>query len=238
MGDLISAAAELKPVRGASSGAALAFPPIRMSIETRRAEFDHKAERFVTWLNKQYEQHGMNGDVREWMDDLRRELYEHYRVWVNPLYRPLIDSIVELDGMCRQLFSNAAVLMDETHINHDRYYRWRLLQLHFIRQLQRHTEALTFSVRQYKDEADKLLQIVWRALSDKLAPEQQTEVFEYLLDAVQVGMQPQAPLRALAAGQQRGDVLEGGKGMGTYVLPPWETVGAIYESPHSSEDDQ
>lgn len=208
--------------------------PISLSIEARRAEFDVKAERFVTWLNKQYENQ-MQPDVREWMDDLRIELYQHYRVWANPLYRPLIDSIIEIDGMCRQLFKDSAVLTDQTHVNYDRYHRWRLLQLHFIRQLQRHTEALTFSVRQYKDEADKLLQIVWQALSEKLSPDDQTDVFEYLLDAVQKGMHGHAPLHALASGEHKTDILHVGKGMGRYSPPPWETEDL---EPTSSEQNR
>lgn len=194
---------------------------IRFTAEIRKSEYDQKAERFVTWLNKQYEQQ-LKPDVREWMDDLRKELYEHYRVWANPLYRPLIDSIVEIDGMCRQLFQDNAAISDETHVNHDRYYRWRLLQLHFIRQLQRHTEALTFSVRQYKDEADKLLQIVWQALTEKLPQEQQNEVFDYLLDQVQQQMQVRAPLRALSSNGGMSTALIPGAAIGRAPAPPWE----------------
>lgn len=213
--------------RGAGAPSLPRIPALTLSVDRKRAEFDHKAERFVTWLNTQYEKQ-MKQDVREWMDDLRKELYEHYRVWVNPLYRPMIDSIVEIDGMCRQLFAEAKVIDEQTSIVHDRYHRWRLLQLHFIRQLQRHTEALTFSVRQYKDEADTLLQLVWKVLTEQLPQEMQEDVFDALLDAVQSGMRGIAPLEALGSDRSEEsedhETLKRGRNMGPQTLAPWESI--------------
>lgn len=213
-----------RPSRGAPSLPRI--PALSMQVDRQRAEFDYKAERFVAWLNIQYEKQ-LKSDVREWMDDLRKELYEHYRVWVNPLYRPMIDSIVEIDGMCRQLFVEGQVINEETNIVHDRYHRWRLLQLHFIRQLQRHTEALTFSVRQYKTEADSLLQLVWKVLTEELPEEMQQNVFDALLEAVQNGMRGTPPLDVMSRDTGGGDEVAGlirGKKLGPQTLAPWEAM--------------
>lgn len=133
---------------------------------------DGAAREWLEWLDQNYATVHDKG-VIAWMDDLRARLYGEYRATERPQYKVIVDVVVELDGMCREIHRQGSALSRE-------YLQFRNMELQWIKQLQRHTEELSFSIRQYKDDTETFMQVVWQVMNEMLPYDRKVEVMKEL----------------------------------------------------------